>query len=370
MKLLTVVGARPQFVKAAAFSAVFRKQHKEVLVHTGQHYDTNMSDVFFDELGIPKPDYNLGVGSLSHGAQTGRMLERIEELLLLENPDGMLVYGDTNSTLAGALAASKLHVPVFHVEAGLRSYNMLMPEEQNRVLADHISTKLFCPTKTAVDNLKKEGITKGVVNTGDIMYDAALANIVKSKQRYSDGSWTAELKTNDEIVPKILEKEYYLATVHRAENTDDKNKLSEIFTAFNNLDEPVLLPLHPRTQKLVKELNLSMHNIVIVHPVGYLLMLYLIANAFMVITDSGGLQKEAYFLKTPCTTLRDQTEWVETLENGWNILVPIVQEEIIKCAARPQEFLESEQPLAFGDGCASKHIFAALLNGGNTKWGI
>lgn len=363
---MTIIGARPQFIKAAPFSAAFRQRHNEVLVHTGQHYDANMSDVFFSELGIPKPDYNLGVGSGNHGAQTGRMLEKIEELLLKEKPEGLLVYGDTNSTLAGALAASKLHVPIFHVEAGLRSYNMRMPEEQNRVMTDHIATLLLCPTKTALDNLAKEGITKGVYNTGDIMYDAVLRNITISRQRYGDGAWLAHLRSENAYIPNLKEKHYYLATIHRGENTDYSNKLREIFTAFAKLDKPVLLPLHPRTRKLLSELDIPMNNILITQPVGYLLMLYLTANAYMLLTDSGGLQKEAYFLKTPCTTLRDQTEWVETLENGWNILSPINSYNIIQCSNRSLVCLQYAQPTLFGDGHAAEYIIQAIVNGGGT----
>lgn len=364
MKLLTVVGARPQFIKAAPFSAVFRENNEEILVHTGQHYDTNMSDVFFDELSIPKPDYNLNVGSGSHGTQTGRMLEKIEELLIKEQPDGVLVYGDTNSTLAGALAASKLHIPVFHIEAGLRSYNMCMPEEQNRVLTDHISTLLLCPTQTAVHNLEKEGITKGVLNTGDIMYDAVKRNIALSKERYQGGSWLKELRDNNANMLDLIKNEYYLATVHRAENTDDPNKLTEIVTAFSNLDKPVLLPLHPRTRKLMAQLNLPMSNIIVINPVGYLLMLYLTAYAYMVLTDSGGLQKEAYFLQTPCTTLRDQTEWVETLEDEWNVLACIGQKEIIQSATRPIKCIKYKQPSCFGDGNSAVYMTKAIINGG------
>lgn len=363
MKLITVIGARPQFIKAAPFSRVFRERHQEIIIHTGQHYDANMSDVFFHELGIPKPDYNLGVGSGKHGTQTGRMLEKIEKLLLDEKPDGLLVYGDTNSTLAGALAASKLHIPVFHVEAGLRSYNKKMPEEQNRVLTDHISTLLLCPTKTAVDNLAKEGITKGVYNTGDIMYDAILKNIDISKHRYKGGNWLDEIRIKNESIPNLKEKDYYLATIHRAENTDDYTKLYEIFKAFTKLDKPILLPLHPRTRKLISELDIPTSNIVIIQPVGYLLMLYLTANAYMVLTDSGGLQKEAYLLRTPCTTLRDQTEWLETLENGWNILSVIDTENIIHCARRALDCLQYEQPSMFGDGKAAEHITKAIESG-------
>ena len=364
MKLITIIGARPQFIKAAPLSKEFRKNNEEILVHTGQHYDVNMSDIFFEELEIPKPDYNLGVGSGSHGLQTGRMLEKIEEIILKKNPDGMLVYGDTNSTLAGALAASKLHIPVFHVEAGLRSYNKLMPEEQNRVLTDHISDLLLCPTETAVNNLKREGITSGVINTGDIMYDAILCNIEISKKRYSNGAWIDELRNNNDKIIKIDEKQYYLATIHRAENTDDPNKLRTIINAFEQLDKPIIMPLHPRTRKLIEEQNISIKNIIIVKPVGYLLMLYLTLNAYMVLTDSGGLQKEAYFLKTPCTTLREQTEWVETLQNDWNVLSPIDVNQIIEISKSELNCLKYSQPLLFGDGNAAGKICNAILNGG------
>ncbi len=364
MKIITIIGARPQFIKAAPFSEVFRKENKEILIHTGQHYDANMSDVFFEELRIPRADYNLGVGSGSHGMQTGRMLEKIEEIILKDKPNGILVYGDTNSTLAGALAASKLHIPVFHVEAGLRSYNKLMPEEQNRVLTDHISDLLLCPTQTAVDNLKREGITSGVINTGDIMYDAVLRNIEISKKQYSDRAWIDELRNDNNIFVEIDEKNYYLATIHRAENTDDINKLRKIVNAFENLDKPVIMPLHPRTRKLIENQNISINNIIIVKPVGYLLMLYLTANAYMVLTDSGGLQKEAYFLKTPCTTLRDQTEWVETLQNDWNVLSPIDIDKIIEISNRELSCLQYSQPLLFGDGYAAEKICNAILRGG------
>lgn len=363
MKLITVIGARPQFIKAAPFSEEFRRKNIEILVHTGQHYDQNMSEIFFDELGIPKPDYNLGVGSGSHGKQTARMLEGIEEIILKEKPDGLLVYGDTNSTLAGALAASKLHIPVYHVEAGLRSYNKLMPEEQNRILTDHISDILMCPTQTAVDNLKKEGITSGVVNTGDIMYEAVLRNINISKQKYSNGVWSEEIVSENRKLKQLTDKDYYLATIHRAENTDDPDKLTNIFKAFNELDRPVLLPLHPRTKKLIKDLAVPLSNALIIQPVGYLLMLYLTSNARMVITDSGGLQKEAYFLKTPCTTLRDQTEWVETLNNEWNVLCSTKPEEIQAKVQRELTCLQHPQSSVFGDGQASIKICKAIGGG-------
>ncbi|MEC1741729.1 non-hydrolyzing UDP-N-acetylglucosamine 2-epimerase [Schinkia azotoformans] len=362
MKIITIIGARPQFIKAAPFSEVFRKKNEEILVHTGQHYDANMSDIFFEELGIPKPDYHLGVGSGGHGMQTGRMLEKIEEIIVKENPDGLLVYGDTNSTLAGALAASKLHIPVFHVEAGLRSYNKRMPEEQNRVLTDHLSDLLLCPTDTAVHNLEKEGVTAGVIQTGDIMYDVVVRNIEISKSRYANGAWLEELRKENSNFPALKEKDFYLATIHRAENTDDPNKLRSIFAAFEKMDKPVLLPLHPRTRRLIEDYDIEINNTIIINPVGYLLMLYLTAHAYMVVTDSGGLQKEAYFLKTPCTTLRDQTEWVETLENGWNVLSPIEVDRILKLVTRELTCLLHPQPPLFGDGHAAEKINQAILD--------
>ncbi len=364
MKILTIIGARPQFMKAAPFSEVFRKNNEEILVHTGQHYDANMSDIFFEELGIPKPDYNLGVGSGSHGKQTASILEGIEEIIFKEKPDGLLVYGDTNSTLAGALAASKLHIPVYHVEAGLRSYNKLMPEEQNRILTDHLSDILLCPTQTAVNNLKNEGINRGVVNTGDIMYDTVLRNISIADRKYSNGSWRDEIaKVNGEI-KNVADKGYYLSTIHRAENTDDPDKLINIFKAFSELDKPVILPLHPRTKKLIENLEIDRKNIIIINPVGYLLMLYLVSNAYMVVTDSGGLQKEAYFLKTPCTTLRDQTEWIETLDNSWNVLSNIIVREIVTKVERELTCLNFPQLKSFGDGNAASKICKAIINGG------
>lgn len=367
MKILTVIGARPQFIKAAPFSEEFRKENEEILVHTGQHYDSNMSDIFFEELKIPKPDYNLGVGSNNHGKQTAIMLQGIEEIIIKEKPDGLLVYGDTNSTLAGALAASKLHIPVYHVEAGLRSYNKLMPEEKNRILTDHISDILLCPTKTAVDNLKKEGIIAGVINTGDIMYDAVLRNIGIANEKYSKGLWFDEIIKENSHLNKFVEKEYYLATIHRAENTDNLEKLSNIFKAFSQLNKPVLIPLHPRTKKIVETLEIDMSNIMIIKPVGYLLMLYLTSNAYMVVTDSGGLQKEAYFLRTPCTTLRDQTEWIETLENSWNLLSGIDVEEIKNKVQRELTCLDYFQAKSFGEGNAALKICEAIINGGKNN---
>lgn len=362
MKLLTVIGARPQFIKAAPFSEEFRRHHREILVHTGQHYDANMSEVFFHELRIPRPDYYLGVGSGSHGKQTGRMLESIEEIVLKEKPDGLLVYGDTNSTLAGALAASKLHVPVFHVEAGLRSFNKRMPEEQNRILTDHLAELLLCPTQTAVDNLNREGITQGVIKTGDIMYDAVLRNIDIANSTYSSEKWLYELETDNNIRISMERNNYYLATIHRAENTDNPEKLKTIFDALDDLGKPVLIPLHPRTKNLIDHMNIKFNNVIIVKPVGYLLMLYLTSNAYMVVTDSGGLQKEAYFLKTPCVTLRDQTEWIETLHNEWNVLSLIEVEKIKESANRKLSCLKHPQSKLFGDGNAAIHISNAILN--------
>ncbi len=359
MRLLTVIGARPQFIKAAPFSAVFRQQHKEILVHTGQHYDANMSDVFFNELGIPKPEYNLGVGSGNHGVQTGRMLEKIEELLLCEKPDGMLVYGDTNSTLAGALAASKLHIPVFHIEAGLRSFNMIMPEEQNRILTDHISTILSCPTQTAVDNLAREGITKGVHNTGDVMYDAVLYNIEIAKSRFSWDKLISDMHVLEGSVLNLTAKNYYLATVHRAENTDDKRRLCAIFEAFSEMDMPVLMPIHPRTRKLILQYDIIPTNVILIEPVGYLPMLMLTSNAKKVLTDSGGLQKEAWMLETPCVTIREQTEWIETLECGWNVLVHVNKEDILNKAMNTKPDI-NKRGNPFGDGHAAEKIVEVL----------
>ena len=302
-KILSVVGARPQFVKAASVSREIRKRFKEVLVHTGQHYDRNMSPIFFEELSIPKPDYNLEIGSGPHGEQTGRMLIEIEKVLLKEKPDIVLVYGDTNSTAAGALAGAKLHIPVAHVEAGLRSYNRSMPEEINRVIADHLSDLLFCPTETAVRNLSKEGITEGVFNVGDVMYDALIANrkVAESKSKILE---TMNLKP----------KTYLFATIHRAENTDEEKNLKNIIEAFGESGEVIILPIHPRTRKMIEKFGLEFtENVKVIEPVGYLDSTELQANAKKVVTDSGGVQKEAYMLKVLCITLREETEWVETV---------------------------------------------------------
>jgi UDP-GlcNAc3NAcA epimerase len=347
-KILTVVGARPQFIKAAPVSRELRKSFKEILVHTGQHYDANMSDIFFDELHIPKPDYNLEIGSGGHGEQTGQMLIELEKVVLKENPDYILIYGDTNSTLAGALVGTKLHIPVLHVEAGLRSYNRRMPEEINRVLADQVSDVLFCPTETAAKNLKKEDITKGVYNVGDVMYDAVLYNTAIALQK-------SNILKNLDIAPK----EYVLCTIHRAENTDDKNRLTSIFNALIDSDLKIILPLHPRTKKYLKEYNLlnekAEKNIKIIDPVGPLDMIALEKGAKLIITDSGGVQKEAYFMEVPCVTLRDETEWVETVESGNNAIVGADYDKIRKALKDSREFNKISKEY-FGDGMAAKKI--------------
>ncbi|CVK33934.1 non-hydrolyzing UDP-N-acetylglucosamine 2-epimerase [Methanoculleus bourgensis] len=319
MKILSVVGARPQFVKCAPVSRELRKVHEEILVHTGQHYDYLLSEVFFRDLGIPAPDYHLDIGSGSHGVQTGRMLAAVEEVIAKEEPDLVLVYGDTNSTLAGALAAAKVHVPVAHVEAGLRSFDRRMPEEVNRVLTDHCSDILFCPTATAVANLAAEGVTAGVHLTGDVMVDALQQNLPLAKERS-----TALIDLG------LSPKGYFLATVHRASNTDDPAALRAIMDAFARLDAPVVFPVHPRTRKKFAEYGIApAANVSVVEPLPYFDMLALLSGARAVLTDSGGVQKEAYILEVPCVTLRENTEWVETLEDGWNVLVGADADRIV-----------------------------------------
>ncbi|MFW0778063.1 MAG: non-hydrolyzing UDP-N-acetylglucosamine 2-epimerase [Rickettsiales bacterium] len=312
-KLVTVIGARPQFVKAAVLSRLLQNDDslREILIHTGQHYDANMSDIFFDELSIPKPEYHLGISNASHGAMTGQMLAAIEDVLVKEQPDGMLVYGDTNSTLAGALAAAKLSIPVIHIEAGLRSYNRAMPEEINRVMTDHLSKLLLCPTKTSLDNLSKEGITEGVHHVGDVMYDATKHATERA------------LETSQILATLKLEsKQYALATLHRQENTDSKETLARAITFLQEHAKnfPIVLPLHPRTQKYLDEYDIATDGLMLVEPLGYIDMHRLLHDAASVYTDSGGLQKEAYFHQVPCVTMRMETEWVETIEHGWNRL--------------------------------------------------
>lgn len=348
MKILSVIGARPQFIKAAPVCKVLRQDgHKEYLVHTGQHYDAHMSQIFFDELGIPEPDTNLAIGSGSHGKQTGQMLIALEDVYLKQKPDLVLVYGDTNSTLAGALAAVKLQVPVAHVEAGLRSFNRQMPEEHNRVLTDHSAEILFCPTQTAVDHLRNEGITRNVHLVGDTMVDAVL----------QFGS-LAQQKSKILHSLKINAKEYILATAHRPYNTDDPDCLHNILNAFETIGETIIFPVHPRTRKKIAELELSMdlfERVRMIDPVGYLDMLMLERNARLILTDSGGIQKEAYFFQVPCVTMRPETEWVETVEAGWNVLVGAHSQRIVEIALT-HVWPEEPPPPLFGDGRASERI--------------
>jgi len=341
MRLVTVVGARPQFVKAATVSRAIQDHNHdrgtsgapvhEVLVHTGQHYDANLSDVFFRELQIPAPQYHLEIGSGSHGEQTGEILKRLEKVLVREEPDCVLVYGDTNSTLGGALAAVKLHIPVAHVEAGLRSFNPRMPEETNRKVTDHISTFLFCPTQTAVRNLAQEGITKGVHLVGDVMYESLQAYLAIA-ERTSTVLQGLGLRS----------KHFVLATVHRAENTEHPARLRSILTALGRIaaELPVVLPLHPRTAKILRQagdgLPSQADGLLVVEPVSYTDMLMLENHARVVLTDSGGVQKEAYWLGVPCVTLRDESEWVETVQSGWNRIAGADEERI---AAACREFL-------------------------------
>lgn len=349
MRVLTVIGARPQFIKAAPLSAALRRHHEEFLVHTGQHYDSNMSDIFFEELGLPLPDVNLGVGSGTHGAQTAQMLTGLEALMMQQKPDAVLVYGDTNSTLAGALAASKLHIPVVHIEAGLRSFNRLMPEEINRVLTDHVSRLLFCPTPTAVDNLAREGIIKGVVLTGDIMFDAVLMNRERARTH----------ARVHHLLPMLHKEPYALVTIHRPANTDNAQNLSAIVKALNSLEMRVVLPLHPRTRGMLVNTALSFaEHVSVIDPVGALDMIALLESAKVVITDSGGLQKEAYMLKVPCVTVRTETEWVETVASGWNVLA--APEEIVVKVAALLAAVPNEHPPFYGDGKAAEKMVSAL----------
>jgi len=345
MKIITVLGARPQFIKAAPVSRELRKVHTELIIHTGQHYDANMSDIFFEELEIPKPDFHLGVGSGNHGKQTGEMLTKIEEILVDEKPDYLLVYGDTNSTLAGALAASKLHIPVIHIEAGLRSFNKKMPEEINRIMTDHVSNLLFCPTKTAVQNLENEHILENVFNVGDVMYDAVDYNLKLAEDK-------SEILENE----KLTSKEYYLITVHRAENTDDHAKMKDVIEAFTRIKGDKVWPIHPRTRKVIEDQGFDLTEVPGLHvidPVGYLDMLTLEKNARKIITDSGGVQKEAYFMQIPCITMREQTEWVETLEGNANILVGTDPKKIVSAVEKTVTPIYQD---LFGDGKASVHI--------------
>jgi len=353
VKIVTILGARPQFIKAAALSRLVNSssQIDEIIVHTGQHFDTNMSEIFFEEMSIPKPSYNLNINSLSHGAMTGRMLEGIESILLKEKPDITLVYGDTNSTLAGALASKKLNIPVAHVEAGLRSWNNRMPEETNRIITDRISDFLFCPSRNAIQNLEQEGITnKGhrVYLCGDIMYDAALY--------YSSES---RLKSN--IIQKLNVDKFVLCTIHREENTNDLNRLSSIFDALEiiNKEIKVIIPIHPRTRKIIQQNGLE-NDLTLIEPVGYFDMLELIKNCQMGLTDSGGLQKELYFFNKPCITLRDETEWIELVNSGVNFIAGSNKTLIQKYFNQAFSSSTCFTPGIYGSGCAANAILEAI----------
>ena len=376
MKLVTIIGARPQIIKAAALSRAIRNHYadqiQEVIVHTGQHYDDNMSQVFFDELHIPRPDYNLHVGSASHGVQTARMTEGIEDILFKEQPDYIVLYGDTNSTLAGAVAAAKIHVPIVHIEAGLRSFNKAMPEEINRIVCDHCSTLLFSPTLAGVENLKREGFPMGndepytidnpkVYHCGDIMYDNSLhfASI-------------AEEKTDIIQRLELTAKPYILATIHRDTNTDYPERLSAIFRSIIKLSEDcqVVLPLHPRTAKLLKT-NLdetlqkhifSCQNIKLIPPVSFLEMIALERHALLVLTDSGGVQKEAYFFKKPCIILRPETEWVEIVETGNAILADADENRIMQAWQHFKDNPPTMFPEIFGDGHAAEFMLEKIIS--------
>jgi UDP-GlcNAc3NAcA epimerase len=357
MKIITIVGARPQFIKAAALSREFAKYEniQELIIHTGQHFDRNMSDVFFEEMEIPNPNFQLNIHGFSHGAMTGHMLEQIEKILLSERPDYVLVFGDTNSTLAGALAASKLHIKVIHVEAGLRSFNMKMPEEINRILTDRISSILFCPTENALNNLRLEGFENfgcEMINCGDIMQDAAQYYSIKSgeKSKILD---THNINAND----------FILATIHRAENTDDSSRLFRIIKALNKINNEikVVLPIHPRTAAIIKSLNVDV-KFLMIEPVGYFDMLQLIKNSNLVCTDSGGLQKEAYFFNKFCITCRDQTEWIELVENEYNILTGADEDNIYQAYQKFSNSTFLKKTELFGGGVAAKSIVRYLTN--------
>jgi UDP-GlcNAc3NAcA epimerase len=357
MKVLTVVGARPQFIKAAPVSRLLRQKHRELLLHTGQHYDDEMSAIFFRELDIPEPDVNLGVGSASHAVQTGAMLSGIESLALEFEPDWMLIYGDTNSTLAGALVAAKLHIPIAHVEAGLRSHDRRMPEEVNRVVADHLSELLLCPTDLAVANLAREGITKGVSRVGDVMYDAFAQHSEMAEERMS---------ILDSL--GLRRGAYHLLTMHRAENVEGPDVLRSILRGVSDSGCTVVFPVHPRTRAALETHRIEVaENVRLIDPVGYLEMLVLEKNAQAVVTDSGGVQKEAYFASRPCVTLRDRTEWTETVEAGWNTLVGSKPQAIADAMRtfRPH----GPRPDLFGDGHAAERVVERLTaNNMGTHW--
>jgi UDP-GlcNAc3NAcA epimerase len=353
LKILTILGARPQFIKAASVSREIAKYQEiiEVILHTGQHYDACMSSIFFDEMEIPLPDYQLNIGSKTHGAMTAKMIEKIEKVSIAVRPDWIMVYGDTNSTLAGAIVASKLGVKLAHVEAGLRSFNMNMPEEINRILTDRVSHLLFCPSRAALINLKNEGFNQNhckYFNVGDVMFDGAIYYKMFAKKPLVN-------ITND----------YILCTIHRAENTDNTSRLKAIFFALNKIskDRQVILPLHPRTRKIIQTLGLNTNNITVIDPVGYLEMIWMIVNCSLVMTDSGGLQKEAYFFNKHCITLRDETEWVELVDLGVNTLAGADSKKIMQVyLSGHKPILEKLNKNIYGDGKASEKIVKEILN--------
>lgn len=357
LKVVTIVGNRPQFVKASALSPVLASQRvKEIIVHTGQHYDRNLSQVFFEELEIPEPSYNLGIGSGSHGVQTGKMLQAIEEVLLVEKPDWVVVFGDTNTTIAGSLAAVKQHIRVAHVESGLRSFNMKMPEEVNRIVTDRISELLLAPSELAVENLKREGISQDKIHfVGDIMYDAFI--------RHAD---KALLKSQIINQMELKPKGYILATVHRPENTDNSSRLLAIFSGLIEVAQkiPIVFPMHPRTRKAMKNLPpLSTTNLKIIEPVGYLDMTTLEKNAMVIVTDAAGIQPEAFYHRVPCVTLRNETEWMKLIEIGWNRLVPPVDKDIITSSimdALKHKCDEDFPGDIFGNGTAAEQTVSLL----------
>jgi len=349
VRVASIVGARPQFVKLAPVSSALRQWHEEIIIHTGQHYDYEMSALFFDELVIPTPNYHLGIGSGTHGVQTGRMLEGIEQVLMKEHPDWVIVYGDTNSTLAGALAGAKLDIPIAHVEAGLRSFNRTMPEEINRVVTDHLSDRLFCPTETARKHASDEGITRGVEVVGDVMYDILLQVFPKIH---------AHLQT---LLPalEVTPQGYLLVTVHRAANTDDPEAIRDIVCALNKMEMPIIFPVHPRTRVCLERYDIvCKKHIHLIEPVGYIDMLALEQAAYRILTDSGGVQKEAFLLGVPCITLREETEWTETVESGWNAVVGTCCHAIIEAIGRSMPKPPQQNP--FGDGNAAARIAQAL----------
>ena len=369
MKLISIIGARPQFIKASSLTrAIKRFNNKkntnfinEIIIHTGQHFDNDMSKIFFDELNIPIPQYNLGISSLTHGAMTGRMIEKIEEILLIEKPNAVIVYGDTNSTLAGSIAASKIGFPIVHIEAGIRSHNFSMPEEINRVLSDRVSNFLMCPTKNAVKNLKKESYPflmpnndfQKIIWSGDVMFDSVLyyKNIAKNSYKYENIG--------------VSYKKYIFCTIHREENTNDSKKLKDIWLSLNNIVDylDVVLPIHPRTKKALTDINIDVKKtkIKLINPISYLETQFLLMGAKQVMTDSGGLQKEAYFHKVPCITLRNETEWIETVEDGWNILSGSNEKKILN-AFDNNNTLKKTDNTQFGNGKSAEIIIREIMD--------